>query len=97
MEETKKTGLEIPKPKNTKILLTNGNSLVLNGISKVIQSTNNLISVVMNTQRLDITGKNLTTNRLDVEMGILEATGDVLEMKFAGHKQKENFFKRIFG
>ena len=97
MEETKKSGLENAKPKSTKIVLTNGNSLVLNGISKVFQSTENLISVEMNSQKLDISGKNLTTTRLDVEAGILEATGDVLDMKFAGHKQKENFFKRIFG
>ena len=86
-----------PVLKNTKIVLTNGNLLSVSGISKVIQSTENLISVVLNGQRLDISGKNLTTTKLDVENGILEANGEVFDLKFGTYKQKENFFKRIFG
>ena len=96
MEQTKNEGIALPK-KNSKIVLTNKNAISISGITKVLQSTENLISVVLGSDKLDITGKNLTTNKLDVEAGILEATGDVFDMKFAGHKQKENFFKRIFG
>ena len=90
------TNLE-PKTKSTKIVLTNQNILSLTGISKVIQSTENTISLVMNNQTLDITGSKLTVTKLDIENGILEANGNVVGIKFAGHRQKENFFKRIFG
>lgn len=83
--------------KGTKIFLSNGDTLLLNGVSKVISSTQNGISVLLNEQPLEIEGKNLTTTKLDIENGVLEASGNFVSMKFAGHKQKENFFKRIFG
>ena len=83
--------------KGTKVFLTNGDTLILNGVSKVITSTQNGISVLLNGQPLEIEGKNLTTTKLDIENGILEANGNFASFKFASHKQKENFFKRIFG
>lgn len=83
--------------KGTKILLTNGDTLFLSGVSKVVSSTPNGMSLILNGQTLDIEGKNLSTTKLDIENGILEASGDFVSMKFAGHKQKENIFKRIFG
>ena len=89
--------MEEEKITQTKVVLTNQNSLFLTGISKVISSTENMISVVLNGQTLDISGQKLTTTKLDVDNGILEASGTVTAMKFSGHKQKENFFKRIFG
>lgn len=85
------------KTKQTKIVLTNESDLVLNGISKVIASTESLIQVIMNNKTLEITGEKLSTTKIDIENGILEATGTVISLKFAGHKQKQNFFKRIFG
>ena len=81
----------------TKILLTNGNTLFVSGVSKIVSSTQNGICLILNGQTLDIEGKNLTTTKLDTQNGILEASGDFVSMKFAGHKQKENIFKRIFG
>lgn len=101
MEETKKNFLVTPeretKNKPSKIVITNQNTIALNGISKVISSTQNEISVVINGQTFCITGSNLCVSKLDVETGILEATGEVHQMKFSGHKQKENIFKRVFG
>lgn len=88
MEQTKK---------NFKVVLTNGDTIAISGISKVVTSTPSCISVVVDGKTLDISGSNLTTNRLDVEGGILEATGEIFGIKFAGKKQKQNFFKRIFG
>ena len=83
--------------KGTKIFLTNGDTLIINGVSKVVSSTQNGIVVLLNGQTLEIEGKNLTTTKLDVENEILEANGNFVSMRFVGHKQKENFFKRIFG
>lgn len=85
------------KIKNSKIVLSNQNILNLSGISKVIQSTETVITVVICGQNVDITGSKLTVNKLDVENGFLEASGLVTGIKFASHKQKENLFKRIFG
>ena len=84
--------------KQSKIVLTNGENIVVTGISKILSSTENMISVVINGQTLEISGNKLSTTKLDVDSGILEATGEFLGMKFAGKpRQKENFFKRIFG
>ena len=86
----------IKKP--SKIVLTNQNNLVITGISKVLTSTENLIVVAINGTPFEISGSKLTTTKLDVESGILEANGEILSMKFANKpKQKENIFKRIFG
>ena len=84
------------KNRPSKIVLSNQNNLILNGISKVLSSTENEICVVINEQKFCANGQKLTVTKLDVESGILEATGIVTSMKFEGHKQKENFFKRIF-
>ena len=85
--------------KNTKIVLNNQDDLIITGVSKVISSTENQILVVLEGKTLQIDGSKLTTNKLDVESGILEATGTVLGMKFLGTKQKSKYgiFKRIFG
>ena len=85
------------KTKQTKIVLSNQSELSLAGISKVIASTETLIQVVMNGTTLEVTGEKLSTTKIDIENGILEATGNFISFKFAGHKQKQNFFKRIFG
>ena len=85
------------KTRQSKIVLTNQNSLVITGISKVLTSTDGEICVVINGQNFSITGEKLSVTKLDVESGILEADGLVFGMKFAGHKKKENIFKRVFG
>ena len=98
MEETKKT-TESEKPKNrqSKIVLCNQNTLSLTGVNKVLSSTESEIDVEINGQVFCISGSKLAVNKVDVESGILEATGEVHQMKFSGHKHKENFFKRVFG
>lgn len=81
----------------TKIVLTNQNTLSISGVSKVLTSTESEICVILNKQNFSVFGQKLTVTKLDVESGILEANGLVTSMKYAVPKQKENFFKRIFG
>lgn len=88
--------MEEKQTNQSKIVLTDKNTLFVSGISKVISSTESLISVVIDNQTLEIAGDKLTTTKLDVDSGILQANGNVYSMRFLGHKQKENFFKRIF-
>ena len=100
MEETKKEFNENKKEsivKTSKIVITNQNSILITGISKVISSTENEISATINGKLFCITGTKLSVSKVDVESGILEATGEVYQIKFDGKKQKENFFKRVFG
>ena len=86
-----------PSPRQSKIVLTNQNELTINGVSKVVSSTESLIQAVINEQVLEITGEKLQILKIDVENGVLEAMGNFISFKFACHKQKQNFFKRIFG
>ena len=88
---------KVEKIKSNKIVLSNQNQLYLSGITKVLTSTENEISVVLNGQNLSIGGEKLSVTKLDVESGVLEATGLVTSMKFAGARQKQNIFKRVFG
>ena len=88
---------KVEKIKSNKITLTNQNQLCLSGITKVMTTTESEISVVLNGQNLCISGEKLSVTKLDVESGVLEATGLVTSMKFAGAKQKQNIFKRVFG
>ena len=83
--------------KSSKIVITNQNSVLITGISKVNSSTENEISAVLEGQILSVTGSKLSVSKLDVDSGILEAEGEIHQIKFAGKKQKENFFKRVFG
>lgn len=92
MEEKKH---ENPTP--TKIVICNQSTISLNGISKVISSTEKLISVVMNGKVMAIEGEDLTVNELNVETGILTANGKVNSLKFTTEKQKDSLIKRIFG
>ena len=83
--------------KSSKIVITNQNSILITGISKIITSTESELSAMLNGQTLSITGIKLSVSKLDVESGVLEAEGEVHQLKFSGKKQKENFFKRVFG
>lgn len=96
MEEIK-NNFKKSDSKSSKIVITNQNSILITGISKVLSSTENEISALLNDQTFSISGTKLAVSKLDVESGILEAEGEVHQLKFGGKKQKENFFKRVFG
>ena len=92
MEEKKQ---EVQKP--SKITICNQNDLTINGISKVLSSTEKLISVIINGKTVAVEGENLSVSELNIETGILVASGKILSIKYTTEKQKENIFKRIFG
>lgn len=81
----------------TKLTIANGNNLYLSGVEKVISSTPTCLQVVFGAQTLEILGTDISASKIDVESGILEATGNFSSIKFAGAKQKQNIFKKIFG
>ena len=92
MEEKKQ---EVQKP--SKITICNQNDLTINGISKVLSITEKHISVIINGKTVAVEGENLSVSELNIETGILVASGKILSIKYTTEKQKENIFKRIFG
>ena len=93
MGEEKKQ--EIQKP--SKIVICNQNDISISGISKVLSSTEKLISVVINGKVVAIEGENLSVSELNVETGVLVANGKVVSVKYTTEKQKDSLLKRIFG
>lgn len=83
--------------KATKLTISNGNNLYLSGVEKVISSTPTCLQVVFGSQTLEILGTDISASKIDVESGVLEATGNFSGIKFQGAKQKQNIFKKIFG
>lgn len=83
--------------KQSKVILTNQSAISVSGISKVLSSTETNISVVINGQVMNIEGEKLSVSKLDVQNGFLDAEGHITAIKYSKSKQKENFFKRIFG
>lgn len=92
MEEKKK---DVQKP--NKITICNQTDLTINGISKVLSSTEKLISVIINGKTIAVEGENMSVSELNIETGVLIASGKILSIKYTSEKQKDNIFKRIFG
>ena len=93
MEEDKKQETQ----KQSKIVVCNQNAISINGISKVLSSTEKLISVVINGKVVAIEGENLTVSELNVETGVLIANGKIISIRYTTEKQKDGLLKRIFG
>ena len=83
--------------KQSKIVICNRETLSVTGISKVISSTDKLISVIINGKTMAIEGENLTVNELNLQTGILNASGKISSLKYTAEKQKDGLIKRIFG
>ena len=92
MEEKKQE-----QKRQNKVTILNQNDICVSGISKVLSSTEKMISVVLDGKVMTIEGENLSVSELNVETGNLSASGKVFSVKFVAEKHKENFFKRIFG
>ena len=76
-----------------RITITNRNNVEISGISKMITSNESLISMMIKNTKLNITGKDLHIEKLDVENGILQARGTIDNVKYCG---SEGFFKKVF-
>lgn len=90
--ETKK----VDTLKNSKLVLINQNEICLTGVTKVVANTETNIALEINGKQANIDGTGLTVTKLDVQNGILEATGTINAIKFSHSKQKQNIFKRLF-
>ena len=78
---------------NNKILVNNRENITISGITKMISSNDSTITMLIKTTKLIVNGKNLHIEKLDVENGLLDASGTIDCIKYSGN---EGFVKRIF-
>lgn len=78
---------------NNKILLENRNKLNITGVTKMISSNETLIVMQVKNTRLTVCGKAIRIEKLDIENGILDASGEFDSIKYSDHG---GVFKRIF-
>ena len=78
---------------DNKIIIDNRNKISITGITQVISSNDTSITMLVKTTKLIISGKDLHIEKLDVEHGLLEASGTIDSVKYNGG---EGLIKRIF-
>ena len=81
------------EPLNNKILIDNRNRITISGISQMLSSNETCINMLVKTTRLIVSVKNLHIEKLDVDNGLLEASGTIDSIKYSGG---EGLMKRIF-
>ena len=79
-----------------KIYLINRKILNISGITKVIEISEENISVQVDNSVLNIAGEDMEVKKLDVESGNLEVEGLINSMKYIDKKEKISLIKRIF-
>jgi len=78
---------------NHKIIIINRNIIEISGITKMLSCNETLISMMIKNTKLNIIGKDMHIERLDVDNGILQANGTIDNIKYCGN---EGLIKRIF-
>lgn len=79
---------------NNKITLDNRNYLSITGVSKMIACNDTIITMLIKTTKLTVSGKDLKVEKLDIDNGVLEATGTIDSIKYNG--SNDGLLKRIF-
>ena len=73
--------------------LTSRKDLKLEGIVEVLATSDTLINLKLKDSPLTICGTNINITKLDIEQGILEATGNFESIKYS---KSGGFLKKIF-
>ena len=81
--------------KDNNITLFNRTKLTLTGVTKVISITPTTISVEAYGSGLLIFGNDMLVTKLDVENGMIEASGLFDAIKYTTSKNKGGFLRRI--
>ncbi len=84
---------EKSEPLNNKITIDNRNHISISGISKMLSTNDTYINMLVKTTKLMIAGKDLHIKKLDIENGLLEASGTIDSVKYSG---SDGLIKRIF-
>lgn len=78
---------------NNKITLDNRNKLAITGVSKMVSSNETLLVMQVKSTKLTVSGKVIKIEKLDIENGLLEASGEFDSIKY---NDNGGIFKRIF-
>ncbi|MDE5549198.1 MAG: YabP/YqfC family sporulation protein [Clostridia bacterium] len=71
-------------------------SIVINGITNMIESDDKQIIAALGDKTLIITGEKLNVVSLDTARYTCSVSGSLLTLKYVKGRQKVSFFKRIF-
>lgn len=93
MENVTINNKEKLEPVNNKIMIDNRNKISITGITQVLSSNESYINMLVKTTKLMVQGKDLHIEKLDIENGMLEASGTIDSVKYSG---QEGIIKRIF-
>lgn len=77
---------------NSRVVLDNRNRISVTGVTRVDSTNEGGIILTIKDTKMSILGNDLHINRLNIEEGILEATGTINSIKYGGG----NTLKRIF-
>ena len=78
---------------NESLSIINRNTLSISGINEVVSSSETQLYLKVHDTGLVISGQNIHINKIDIESGVLDATGDFDSIKYG---KSGNIFKRIF-
>lgn len=82
-----------PEVLNNKITLDNRNKITITGVTKMISSNDTMLVMQIKNTRLNVCGKAIKIEKLDIENGVLEASGEFDSIKY---NDAGGLFKRIF-
>ena len=89
METTSKQAEAI----NNKIILDNRSKISITGVTKMISSNDSTLIMQIKNTKLCVLGKGIKIDRLDINTGVLEASGEFDSIKY---NDNGGLFKRIF-
>lgn len=79
----------------SKLIIDNKKVLSITSVIKVKTATENNIEIILEDDKISITGNMLHITRLDLNSKVAEIEGEINGVKF-GKSGKENIFKKVF-
>ncbi len=79
-----------------KLLHLEGESLILQGVTKVISSSQSQTVLQCGEQVIVLTGNNIEVKKLELETGEVCLQGNFSNIKLSAKSEKQPFLKRIF-
>ena len=78
---------------NESLLIQCRKTLKIEGIVEVVSTSDSLLNLKLKDTSLTITGEQINIEKLDINLGILEANGKFVSIKYG---KSGNIFKRLF-
>ena len=86
--------VEAKKVFSHEVVLCNRQKLSLSGVERVDVATPTQFECVAINQRLQVLGKDMEVNKLDVDSGCVVLSGQINSINYLG--EKKSVFKRLF-